>query len=258
MQIVPSQSPGQGIIFQSVSDRAGIAARVGNVAGTDRCTALGERGRSVHTVEHLLSAMAGLGVTDATVLYEGDEMPILDGSALPFGQAMLEAGVVDLPEDVCALEVRTPLVVAGAKKETLVFVPSESFWASVVVDYPDRPALGAQAAMFYPSESCDCDAYLREIAPARTYGFLSELEALRANGLARGASAENAVGLREDGSPDERTPLRFANEMARHKLLDLMGDLWLVGRPLRCGILAVRPSHALNARGAEILARTYV
>lgn len=257
LQILPAENSHQGIIFRRDQEEGDIGARVSNVAGSARCTVLAEGGRSIQTVEHLLSAMAGLGVTDATVVHDSGEVPILDGSALPFAQAILEAGLIDLPNAVSTLKVGTPLVVSGAKGESLVFVPAESFWACVVLDYPDRPALGAQAATFYAGEAGESDPYLREVAPARTYGFLSELEALRANGLALGASAENAVALREDGSPDERTPLRFANEMARHKLLDLMGDLWLVGRPLRCGILAVRPSHALNARGAEILARTY-
>lgn len=255
MKILPAEKPGDGIVFRRDRDGCEIHAVSGNVAGTSRCTALSENGIAIQTVEHVLSALAGTGVTDALIAFEGGETPAMDGSALPFAEAVLEAGVVDLPQTVSVLAPRVPLVVGGASGEMLVFVPADRFWASVVLDYPDRPALGAQAATFYSDDIAGESAYVREIAPARTYGFLAELEYLRANGLARGASADNAVALRDDGSPDERTPLRFPNEAARHKLLDLIGDLCLIGRPLSCGILAVRPSHALNARGAETLAR---
>jgi UDP-3-O-[3-hydroxymyristoyl] N-acetylglucosamine deacetylase len=111
----------------------------------------------------------------------------------------------------------------------------------VVIDYPNKPKMLPQAACYYGT------GYDDKIAPARTYGFVSELEYLAAHGLAMGASKENAFALTDDGAPSEDTPLRFENEAARHKLLDLIGDLALLGRPLQAGIVASRPSHTLNS-----------
>jgi UDP-3-O-[3-hydroxymyristoyl] N-acetylglucosamine deacetylase len=258
VQILPCENPGNGIVFRDDQDGQEIAAQSDNVSGTSRCTALASGGKALQTVEHLLSACAGLGVTDAVVRFQGGEIPALDGSALLFAEAIVEAGIVPLAQKVAPIVLGVPLVVQGKGTDVLVFVPAERFWATVVLDYPDRPALGAQVATYCTENQDAYDLYLREIAPARTYGFLSELDQLKALGLALGASAENAVALQDDGSPDERTPFRFPNEMARHKLLDLLGDLSLVGHPLRCGILAMRPSHALNALGAKMLAHTLV
>ena len=128
----------------------------------------------------------------------------------------------------------------------LLALPAERFTATVVLDYPRHPYLGTLAAVFDEA----ADDYSAAIAPSRTFGFFSEIEALRARGLGLGATRENAVVL---GETDYETSLRFSNELARHKLLDLIGDLALIGRPLQAALFAVKPGHALNTRLAGLL-----
>ncbi len=235
---------GAGLVFRHALTGQEIPARAANVTDTSRCTRLGRDGVEVQTVEHVLSALTGLGVDDALIEFEGGEMPAGDGSAAPFAALIREAGLREQREVLHPLTLTQPVTVsAGAA--TLVVLPAERLTLTVVLDYPRHPYLGTLAATFDAGGD-----YAAEIAPARTFGFLSEIEALRAAGLGLGASRENAVVLGEDRY---ETPLRFANELARHKLLDLMGDLSLIGRPLLAQVIAVRPSHALNTRLARVL-----
>ncbi|MDQ2798727.1 MAG: UDP-3-O-acyl-N-acetylglucosamine deacetylase, partial [Armatimonadota bacterium] len=190
---------------------------------------------------------AGLGVDDAIIEIEGGELPAADGSAAPFAALIHEAGLREQSGVVMEPLTLTEAVTVSEGGSTLIALPTAHFSATVVLDYPNHPYLGTSAAMF-DAETGD---YAAEIAPARTYGFLSEIEALQAHGLGLGASRDNAVVLGEDRY---ETPLRFANELARHKLLDLVGDLALVGCPMQAQIIAVRPSHRLNTRLARMLA----
>jgi len=241
-------SSGAGLTFRDRASRQEIPARAANVTDTSRCTRLGLNGVEVQTVEHVLSALAGLGVDDAVIETEGGELPAGDGSAAPFVALLEAAGLRVQPCDpVRPLTLAQPVAVSEGGS-TLVALPSDRFRAAVVLEYPRHPYLGTLAAAF---DSIGSD-YAAEIAPARTFGFLSEIEALRAQGLGLGASRENAVVLGED---HYETPLRFANELARHKLLDLIGDLTLVGRPLLAQVIAVRPGHTLNTRLASLLSR---
>lgn len=239
-------SPGAGLLFRDRLSGQEIPARAANVTDTSRCTRLGANGYEVQTVEHVLSALAGLGVDDAIIEIEGGEMPAADGSAAPFVALIREAGLRDQPGGVIAPLTLTEAVTVAEGGSTLVALPAAYFSATVVLDYPKHPYLGTLAAMFDAKTS----DYAAEIAPARTFGFLSEIEALQARGLGLGASCDNAVVL---GEAAYETPLRFANELARHKLLDLIGDLALIGRPLQAHIIAVKPSHTLNTRLARIL-----
>jgi UDP-3-O-[3-hydroxymyristoyl] N-acetylglucosamine deacetylase len=219
------------------------------VVDTRRCTAVQIGDGRVQTIEHLMSALAGCGVTDAVIDVEGPELPIFDGSATAWCSVLLGAGLSTLDGEITPIKVEAPLDVVGERGERLVALPSDRFRATVILEYPDHPAIGTQAAS-YDSALGD---YAAEIAPARTYGFLAEIEQIRALGLATGASWESGVALEADGSADPRTPLRFPNELARHKLLDLIGDLALVGRPIQGEIIAIRPSHAVNCRLAATL-----
>lgn len=237
---------GAGLTFRHPRTGQEIPARAANVTDTSRCTRLGLDGWEVQTVEHVLSALAGLGVDDAVVETGDGEMPAGDGSAAPFVALIRAAGLREQPEAVAVPLTLTQPVTVSAGASAVVALPAERLTLTVVLDYPRHPYLGTLAAVF----DAATDDYAAAVAPARTFGFLSEIEALRAVGLGLGASRENAVVLGEDRY---ETPLRFGNELARHKLLDLLGDLSLAGRPLLAQVIAVRPSHTLNTRLARLL-----
>jgi len=239
--------PGAGLVFVDQGSGQEIPARLQNVSDTSRCTILGHGAAQVQTVEHVLAALSALGIDDARMETEGGEMPAADGSALPFARLVQAAGVREHGEGtVQPLVVTTPVAVQGKDGASLAALPSETFRVSVVLDYPNHAYLGTSAATFGGGP----DEFLAQIAPARTYGFLTELAWLRAHGLALGASADNAVALGETGY---ETALRFSSELARHKLLDVLGDLALAGRPIQAHVLAFKPGHALNVALARLL-----
>jgi len=236
---------GTGLVFRRRADGQEIPALAANVSGTSRCTRLKLGDFEVQTVEHVLSALSGLGIDDAVIEIDGPEVPAADGSAAPFAALILTAGTQEHEYRVQPLRLTQPVFVSE-NGSTLTALPSDHFSASVVLDYPRHSYLGTQAAIF---DGASGD-FAVQIAPARTFGFLSEVEALRARGLGLGASFDNALVL---GETQFETPLRFSNEPARHKLLDLIGDLALTGRPVCAQILAVKPGHTLNVRLAQML-----
>ncbi len=237
-------APGAGLVFRDTASGQEIPALAVNVCDTSRCTRLSYGGVEVQTVEHVLSALAGAGVDDALIEVTGGELPAGDGSAAPFIALIRSVGLQEHLGMIVNPLILTQPVTVSQGDATLVALPSEHFRATVVLDYPRHAYLGTLAAVL------DGDDYDADIAPARTFGFLSEIEALRANGLGLGASRENAIVLGEDAY---ETPLRFPNELARHKLLDLIGDLALIGQPLLAHVFALKPSHTLNARLARLL-----
>jgi len=240
-------SAGSGLIFRDAHTGQEIPACAANVTDTSRCTRLALGGREVQTVEHVLSALAGLEIDDAVIEFEGPEMPAADGSAAPFVQMLLEAGQATQPgPTVMPITLDAPLFISEGVASLAAF-PADHFDATVVLDYPRQAYLGTLAARFVQGWG----DYQTWVAPARTFGFVAELEALKARGLALGATRDNAVALGREGY---ETPLRFPDELARHKLLDLIGDLALAGRPLRARILALMPGHTLNTRLAGLLA----
>ena len=243
VRLLPAPA-GTGLVFRRVGGGQEIPVRAANVSDTSRCTRLKLGAWEVQTVEHVLSALAGLGVDDAAVEIDGPEVPAMDGSAAPFAHAILDAGLCEQSETADPITLTHPVFVSE-RGCTIAALPSEKFSLTVVLDYPRHAYLGTQAAVFGAAAD-----YVSQIASARTYGFLSEIEALRAAGLGLGASAENAVVL---GETQYETPLRFSNELARHKLLDLIGDLALAGRTVCAEIIAVKPGHTLNVRLARLL-----
>ncbi|MGI4787217.1 MAG: UDP-3-O-acyl-N-acetylglucosamine deacetylase [Janthinobacterium lividum] len=237
--------PGTGLVFHCLPGGQEIPALAANVFDTSRCTRLRANGVEVQTVEHVLSALAGLGIDDAVIEIEGPEVPAMDGSAAPFAELITAAGTQAQDGLVQPLRLSQPVFLSEGAG-TIVALPSDRFSATVVLDYPRHEYLGTLAAAFDSA----ADDYMAQIAPARTFGFLSEIEALRAAGLGLGASFDNAVVL---GETQYETPLRFPNELARHKLLDLIGDLALAGRPVFAEIIAIKPGHTLNTRLARLL-----
>jgi UDP-3-O-[3-hydroxymyristoyl] N-acetylglucosamine deacetylase len=221
------------------------------VVETSRCTVLGNAGGvRVMTVEHLLSALAGFGIDNAVIDVDGPELPIADGSALPFCRLLAQAGVTgqDQPRRIRRLE--RPVAITRGRSYA-VAIPSERFKLSMTLVNDHRhPALSDQ---FFEIEP-DPTTYESEVAPARTFAFLSEVEAMRRQGLIQGGTPDCAIVV---GESEVLTPLRFADEMVRHKVLDLMGDLALLG-PIPAHIIGIRTSHQLNNELARALAAALI
>jgi UDP-3-O-[3-hydroxymyristoyl] N-acetylglucosamine deacetylase len=239
---------GNGIIFvRDDLDGLRIPALQASTTSLDHATSVGKDDVSVGTVEHLLSAVMAAGITDLDVHINGPEVPIIDGSALPFLHLIDAAGVKALSADVAVLRVREPIEVVDGEK-SIRMVPSNRLVLKYKIDFP-HPTIGKQAFQF----DAEHDNFARKIAPARTFGFMRDVEMLRAAGLARGGSVENCIVLDERGVVNG--PLRFRDEFVRHKILDLFGDLALIGRPMVGEITAYRAGHALHSRFvAKVLA----
>lgn len=242
----------EGIRFACRSEESRPAvefsALAASVVNTRRCTCLGTNVARLDTVEHLLSALAGMQVDNARVEVLGEELPILDGSGRPWIEAIRAVGVVELSESLSRFRLSAPIALKDGES-WLVATPAESFCLTCVTHF-DHPLLGTQAATFFD----DPEAYAAEIAPARTFGFAHEVEALLAAGLAKGGSLDNALIVHEDRFSDA---LRVPEECLRHKVLDLWGDLSLfggrIGR-LDAALTAVKPGHRINAAFAALLA----
>jgi UDP-3-O-acyl N-acetylglucosamine deacetylase len=192
----------------------------------------------VRTIEHLLAAAAALGIDNLLVDLDAEEVPAADGSAKPFVDLLLAAGRLSLAAPREPIRLTEPIRV-GDESRWLELLPADSLRISYTLDNK-HPAIGLQVGSFEVSE----DVFVREIAPARTYGFLKDVAAMRASGLALGGSLDNAVVV------GKRTvlnaSLRFADEFVRHKILDLVGDLFLLGRPLLAHVVGRNAGHALN------------
>lgn len=233
--------PDTGYVFRR-ADLNGfeVAATPHHVARVSYATTLMRAGVMVSTVEHVLSALYGCGIDNAILDVTNCEVPILDGSARPFVEAILEAGTLalDAPRQVLRIERRIE-VAEGDRR--LSVEPDESFFIESAIDFA-HPCIGRQTF----AGAVTPETYRREIAPARTFGFLAEAEALRKHGLVRGATLENAIVMDAERilSPE---PLRFPDEFARHKALDIVGDFALLGLPLQGRIRAERSGHGLHS-----------
>ncbi len=230
---------GSGIVFGTLSSEMMIPATVEYVQSTGYATSLYRDGTGVKTVEHLLSALHGYGITNLLIKTQG-EVPILDGSALEFCQLLDSAGIVEQDEEVEAFVVDQPYQVGDERTgKFLRLEPAEQFEISYCLEYP--PPVGRQE---YRYVHCDADSYREAVAPARTFGFLKEIETLEAMGLANGGRLNNCILIGEQGIINP--PLRFEDELVRHKILDLFGDLYLLGRPIRGKVTAYRTGHGDN------------
>ncbi|HYR88656.1 MAG TPA: UDP-3-O-acyl-N-acetylglucosamine deacetylase [Terriglobia bacterium] len=247
VRILPAPA-GKGIVFRRVDlDNFELRADVASVARVAYATTLMSRGVWISTVEHLLSALYGVGVDNAYIELDNFEVPILDGSALPFTEALAQAGVV--PQNRRRKYIRiTKEFVLTEDGKTLGIYPSDSFSIKCDIDFP-HPLIGKQSLDVELSGTSYADC----IAPARTFGFYDEVEKLQASGLIRGGSLENAIVLTETGMLND-TSLRFQDEFVRHKALDLLGDFALIGQPVLGRLVANRAGHALHTRFvAELL-----
>ncbi len=218
-----------GIYF--IKEGRKIPALVEQVRETRRGTSLD----GIAVTEHLLSAIFGIGIDNLQIEIKGDELPAMDGSALPYVEALLHAGITEQKELKNPLIIEQPIKVVE-DAASLELLPYRGFKIDFMVDFP---GIGKQHCSFDSQKG----NFKKEIAPARTFGYIEEYELLKQQGLARGASFENALILGKDGYIN--TP-RFPDEIVRHKILDLIGDLALLGQPLQAEIRASKSGHKLN------------
>ena len=230
----------RGVVFRRTDLPAApmIEARPENVVDTQNATTIAKGGASVKTIEHLMSAFAGLGVDNVQVDLFGPEIPILDGSAAPFVDLIRSAGLRRQFAPKTFLKVRQPIAVELGTR-SLRIVPSQRLKVIYTMCF-DHPLLGEQTVAMEIGR----DRYAREVAPGRTYGFLRDVDTLRRMGLAKGGSLENALVIGDDGILNG--PLRFPDELVRHKIVDLLGDLYLLGKPLVGTIIAHSAGHQLH------------
>jgi UDP-3-O-[3-hydroxymyristoyl] N-acetylglucosamine deacetylase len=225
-----------GIVFR-VAGHEPIPAAPESVVNCHYATTLGRNGTRIQTVEHLMAAVAGLGIDNVEIEVDGIEVPAVDGSAKPFVALLAAAGRMDQSAPRRRIAIPYPIKV-GSGGRWIQIVPSDTFRISYTLDN-DHPAIGTQALSCVPNERM----FIEEFAPARTYGFLRDLGVMRKNGLARGASLENAIGV---GKRTVINGLRYRDEFVRHKILDLIGDLALLGRPITGHVIARNAGHSLN------------
>ena len=239
--------PDHGIRFRRTDiGNVEVPATVSNLAGIQLATGLSLDQVSVETVEHLLSALVSLGVDNVIVELNSPEVPIMDGSAAPFVYLIQEAGIKRQQKSRKFLKIVRPIALSRGDKRIAIY-PSDHFKVTYSVSY-DHPLLRHQSRTLRITE----ESFIEEIAPARTFTFLKDVEMLRQNGLALGGSLENAVVLGETGVLNNA--LRFDDEFVRHKILDAVGDLALVGYPVIGHLVAHRAGHALHTEfAAKIL-----
>lgn len=232
----------EGIVFERV-DLPGapqFSAHINNVLSTPRCTILGNAEVKVQTVEHLLAALKMYQIDHVLIKLNGPEVPILDGSALPLLSLLEEAGLEELEKEVPIFHLPSPLFWSQGEAH-LIALPSKELRLSYTLHYPQSTLIGCQ---FY-SFPVDLEGFKNEIAMARTFCLYEEIAILVENGLLKGGSLESALIVQGERvlNPDG---LRMPNEMVRHKILDLIGDLSLLGCDLRAHIVAIRSGHAAN------------
>jgi UDP-3-O-[3-hydroxymyristoyl] N-acetylglucosamine deacetylase len=238
LRILPARA-GSGIVFHRVDlDGFEVEAISRNVARVSYATSLMKKGVLISTTEHLLSAFIGTGIDNAIVELDNLELPILDGSARPFVELIQQAGIRKQRRPRSYLRIRRALEMREGNKFIAVY-PAETYSVSYTINFP-HPLIGKET---FSVELANGN-YLREIASARTFGSREDEQALRDMGLIRGASRDNCVVLTRDGV--ENPPLRFRDEFVRHKVLDLIGDLALLGKRILGNVVADRAGHAMH------------
>lgn len=244
--------PGHGRKFKrsDLADAPTIDAHVDHVKTVERATTLGEGAVKVQTVEHVLSALAGMGIDNALIEMNANEPPIGDGSARPFLELIKRAGTVEQGVQRSYFEVTEPIHLETKTGSLMTLVPDSGFRVSCTQMGPE-----GRFTQFFSTEITPA-TYEKEIAAARTFVFYEDVKPLMDKGLIKGGSLENAIVVRGE-SVLSKEPLRFKEEFARHKILDIVGDLALFGRPIKGHVIAVRPGHGPNTELAKILTKNY-
>jgi len=241
---------GQGVVFRrtDLPGRPEVRARLTEVQAVERRTAIGRGEATIHTIEHLLAAVAAHEIDDLTIELSGPELPILDGSVQPYYDALARADPGDVGGEPVVLAVPAPFTVTEGDASYVV-APANAFRLTVTIEWP-HPLIGRQVGTYEVTP----EAFARELAPARTFGFTHEVAALKAKGLIKGASSANAIVLDEHGLANGGQ-LRWPDEFVRHKAADIVGDLALTGARIRAHVIATRPSHGGNIAMARALSR---
>jgi UDP-3-O-[3-hydroxymyristoyl] N-acetylglucosamine deacetylase len=235
MDVRPAQ-PGTGYVF--VCDGTRIPATAEYANESPLATVISHRGASISTIEHILSALVAMGVSDAEIEIEGREIPILDGSAKIYADAIAATGLETSSQPRPVFAPKEPFELRNGEK-AVVLLPADAFRVRFIGEYDAPIGTHYYDAVITP------ERYRAEIAPARTFAFLRDVEAMRAQGLARGGSLDNALVYDEEGPMQ---PLQWPNEVVRHKVLDLIGDLALLGAYPQCEVIAIKSGHALHTR----------
>jgi UDP-3-O-[3-hydroxymyristoyl] N-acetylglucosamine deacetylase / 3-hydroxyacyl-[acyl-carrier-protein] dehydratase len=247
-----------------------ISADSNHVIDGSRSTTIGNTEVKVSTVEHLLAAFSGFGIDTITVELDGPEVPILDGSSIMFAEAIQKVGLKEIEEIKDYITIDEPIVLKNDDGSQIIAFPYDGFDLNVIIDFPNS-LISQQTASFDSKTD-----FVKDIAPCRTFVFTNELEFLYKNDLIKGGSLDNAIVLAEAGLTQEKLDylsdvlnmpkqtlkestvlndqqFKFENELARHKLLDLIGDLSLAGRPIKGKIIAIKPGHKINTEFAELV-----
>ena len=243
---------GHGFKFRRVDlpDKPFIDADVSKVQTVERATTLAEGSVRVHTVEHVLSALVGMGIDNALIEMDANEPPIGDGSSAPYVELIKKAGIQKQSVPRQIWEIREPIHLEVGDGSLITIVPSKEFRVSVTNVGKDGRFVQ------YFSTVVNSETYEKEIAPARTFTFYEDIKPLLDKGLIKGGSLENAVVVRGDEIMSKE-PMRFDNEFARHKALDLIGDLMLSGKKFNGHVIAVKPGHGPNTEAAKALQKNY-
>ena len=231
-----------GVVFiRTDKGNVEIKANVSSVSDTSFATTLSSGGARVGTVEHLLAALAGLNIDNVYVELNGPEVPILDGSSLHFVSSLLEAGVAKQAKSVSCIKILEPIVVTEGASQ-IAITPYDGTRITYRLFYT-HPAFGEQKM----GVDITATKFINELAPARTFGFLRDVEMLKSRGLAKGGSLDNAIVL-GDTDVINGGSLRFKNEFVRHKILDAIGDLSLIGLPIYGHVIANKSGHTLHVK----------
>ena len=239
---------GTGVRFRRTDlDNAEVPVDLEHVTSTDRGTSLGVGDARVHTVEHLLAAVVAHRIDNLLIDIDGPEIPIIDGSFQPFFDAISQAGTIEQDAPARVLELSVPVNATGPAGASYVAVPSNNFRVSATIEL-DHPLIQRQFRSF----DVQPEMFGKEVAPARTFGFIREAEELMARGLVKGVTLDNAIVLNDSGLAHGE--LRFADEFVRHKIGDIVGDFALLGSRVKAHVIADRPSHAGNLALARAVA----
>ena len=258
LTLKPSENNDErGIIFKRI-DVSGknnvIKVDYRNLFDLERGTNIkNEDDVKVHTIEHFLSSLSITGVTDILVEISGNELPILDGSSIGFVEKLLEAEIVELNEEIESVVITEPVIFSDEKAGKYVMaLPYDGFKISYTIDF-NHSFLKSQ---YYELE-VNLENYMENIAKCRTFAFDYEIDFLKKNNLALGGSLENAVVVGAEG-PLNPEGLRYPDEFVRHKILDIIGDLYVLGMPIKAHIIAIKAGHYVNSRLTEMIAKKYL
>jgi UDP-3-O-[3-hydroxymyristoyl] N-acetylglucosamine deacetylase len=248
---------GRGIIFKriDITDKDNvIKVDYRNLFDLERGTNIRNKDEvKVHTIEHFMSALSISGITDILVEINGNELPILDGSSIQFMEKLKEAGIKELESEIEPIVIKEPVIFSQEKDgKYVIALPYDDFKISYTIDF-NHSFLKSQ----YFEINVNLEEYIEKISRCRTFAFDYEIDFLKKNNLALGGSFENAIVIGKDG-PLNPEGLRYPDEFVRHKILDIIGDLYALGRPIKAHIIAIKAGHFVNAKLTELIAKKYL